>query len=923
MLGPLDFGIVEKDELDRDIDKLRNILQDSIKELEKSGDGEQLIKDVKELLLAETPSERTPEFMEKFIEKVSSLSNESALRISRTLSHCLNLANVAEQTHLIRSVKNLESEEEGVLKFSCEDIFKQLIEAGVEPDRIYKALTEQSIELVLTAHPTQMMRRTLITKNNHIGEALEGLSNKSQSSRDRKDWEDQLRREISGSWLTDEIRRNKPTPLEEAQGGFSILEQNLWRTLPKFMKVLDRTCFKYTGKNLPLGFTNIKFGSWMGGDRDGNDNVNSKVTKQVSYFSRWIAASLFYKEIDALLFELSMVRMTPELAEAALKAQERRNTNRPKPVLTLYKEFGGGSGIPEREGYRILLAEMRDKMLLTKKHYEDLIGGQTPPPDHDDDDIYHTAKQVLDPLLLCYDSLISVGAIDVANGRLIDVIRQLNCFGLTLSKLDIRQESTRHSEVLDAITNYLGIGSYLSWNEKERQEFLIRELESKRPLVPKDLPCNARVQEVLDTFRMAAELPAESLGAYVISMCQNPSDILAVELLQKESGNKFPQRVAPLFEMIDDLERAPQTMEQLYSIKWYKDRINGSQEIMLGYSDSSKDSGRLTSSWSLYKAQEILTKLSDKHGVKLTLFHGRGGTIGRGGAPTYLAIQSQPGGSINGRLRVTEQGEMITAHYGQPGVAFRSIEVYTTATLQQTLLPPPPPSDHWREIMDELSSVSGKKYRSIVRGNENFVRYFRASTPERELSHLNIGSRPQKRNVSGGIESLRAIPWIFAFTQTRLILPAWLGVAEALEAAKEKGYTNDLKEMYKSWPYFQTTIDLIEMVLMKADPLIAARYNDLLVPFELQSLGKEMIGLLNKTVSSILSLTNHSTLQQDNKLLQHFIAIRRSYLDPLNYIQAEVLRRLRSNHVEAQNPILVDILIISINGLAAGLRNTG
>nr|AOE43163.1 phosphoenolpyruvate carboxylase [Cavenderia deminutiva] len=910
-VGPLDFGPIQKDELDRDIEKVRSILSESIKSLEPNG--VDLIKNVQELLLTDQPSERTRETMEVFLQRVSSLSNQDALNISRTLSHFLNLANVTEQHHQARSVR---SQEEN-LKYSCDDALRSLVEAGVEPDRIYRAITEQSIELVLTAHPTQMMRRTLIAKNNAIGEALGDLDNPSLARHDRADAEEQLRREISGSWLTDEIRRKKPTPEEEAQGGFSILEQNIWNTMPKLMRVLDRATLKYTGKRLPVSFANIRFGSWCGGDRDGNDNVTHEVTRQVCNFSRWIAASLFYREIDALLFELSMCKKTQKLSEAASQANDRRTGHKPRSILTLYKEFR--EGIPEREAYRIILAEVRDKMLLTKKHYEDLIANQTP----SEDEVYERAQEVIDPLMLCYESLVEVGAIDVANGRLIDIIRRLHCFGLTLSRLDLRQESTRHTEVLDAITTYLGLGSYAKWSEEERVTFLVRELESKRPLIPSDLPCNARVQEVIDTFKMASSLPAESLGAYVISMCQQPSDILAVELLQKALGSKSPQRVVPLFEMIDDLERSPTTMAQLFSIPWYKQRINGQQEIMLGYSDSAKDAGRLTSAWSLYKAQEILTALAEKNNVKLTLFHGRGGSVGRGGAPTYLAIQSQPGGSINGRLRVTEQGEMITAHYGQPGIAFRTLEVYTTATLQQTLLPPAPPCQKWREIMDILSTTASKKYRSIVRENPNFVRYFRASTPERELAHLNIGSRPQKRSVSGGIESLRAIPWIFSFTQTRLILPAWLGVADALQEAIDRGHGQDMREMYEQWPFFQTTIDLVEMVLMKADPAIASRYNELLVPFELQPLGKQLIELLNQTVNSILALTKHNTLQQDNKLLQHFVAIRRAYMDPINYIQAEVLRRLRSQHVDAMDPLLIDILIITINGIAAGMRNTG
>nr|AOE43165.1 phosphoenolpyruvate carboxylase [Coremiostelium polycephalum] len=778
------------------------------------------------------------------------------------------------------------------------------------PVRKYlKAITEQSIELVLTAHPTQIMRRTLISKNNSIGETLQQLDNKSMTPFEREEISKQLVREISGSWLTDEIRRQKVTPEMEAQ-----------HTIPKFIRILDRTCKKYTNKNLPPEFVNITISSWMGGDRDGNANVTSEVTKSVCYFSRWIAANLFYREIDALLFELSMIKKTKSLGDLANQSAERREKqHKLKYLTTLYKEFR--EGIPDKEAYRIILAEIRDKMLLTKRYYEDLITGQ--PGTVTEQEIYNSAKEVIEPLKVCYDSLVEIGAEEVAQGRLLDILRRLACFGLVLSRLDIRQEASRHTEAIDAITTFLGIGSYKEWDEAKRQEFLVKELESKRPLIPEDLPCNPNVQEVLDTFKVASELSPESLGAYVISMCQRPSDILAVYLLQKSAGNKHPQRVVPLFETIDDLDRAPHTMESLYKIPWYINTISGKCEIMVGYSDSSKDAGRLTSAWELYKAQEILTDLAEKYKIELTIFHGRGGTVGRGGGPSYLAILSQPGKSLNGRLRITEQGEMIHAHYGQPGIALRTLEVYTTATLKQTLRPPPSPNARWREMMDHLSKVSCEKYRSVVRDNANFIRYYRSSTMQAEMAHLNIGSRPSKRTVLGGIESLRAIPWIFSFTQNRLILPVWLGVKEALTAAKEKGWEEEIKEMYKNWPFFQTTIDLVEMVLMKADPKIASRYNELLVPFELQSLGDELIKELNDTVHSILKLTGHSTLQQDNQLLQHLVLIRRAYMDPINYIQAEVLRRLRSAHVDAKDPVLIDTLIITFNGISAGMRNTG
>jgi len=770
---------------------------------------------------------------------------------------------------------------------------------------------------VLTAHPTQVMRRTILSKNNKIAEALERRDFQHLSLADKEEVLASLRREIGGAWLSDEIRRKKPTPDEEAMGGLAVIEQSLWHAVPKLLRRLDSSVRKYTGKSLPPEFSSITFGSWMGGDRDGNPNVTAEVTERCCYFSRWIAAELYYREVDALLFELSMIRCTKELKEEASAAAERRKLREEKYLTTLYKEFR--EGIPDREPYRIVLAEVRDTLLVTKRRLEDRIMGK---PMSSTSTYYTRTAELLKPLCLCYRSLKETGAEEIADGRLLDLIRRLSSFGLGLVRLDLRQESDRHTQVLDTITKYLGLGSYGEWDEDKRVEFLVKELSGKRPLIPPDMPASEPVSEVLATFRVAATLGPESLGAYVISMCRTASDILAVELLQKESGNKSPQRVVPLFETADDLRNSASVMKRLFSIDWYRCHINGHQEVMIGYSDSAKDAGRLTSAWELYKAQEALLQVCESAGVKLTLFHGRGGTVGRGGGPSYLAIQSQPPGTLAGRLRVTEQGEMIQSQFGLPGIAYRTLEVYITATLKTLFRPPIRPTPRWCEIMDCMSNTACEAYRKLVRGNPRFVEYFRAATPSGELSYLNIGSRPSKRNMQGGIESLRAIPWIFAWTQTRLLLPAWFGVGDALDMAAREGLTEELKQMYAEWPFFQTTIDLVEMVLSKGDTEIAARYNEVLVPAELQELGRQLVNKFNMTATSILALTGHTVLQESNPALRESINLRRGFVDPINLIQVEILRRMRDSGPEVEE-VLLDAFIISINGIAAGMRNTG
>ncbi|KAK4484287.1 hypothetical protein RD792_011515, partial [Penstemon davidsonii] len=535
----------------------------------------------------------------------------------------------------------------------------------------------------------------------------------------------------------------------------------------------------------------------------------------------------------------------------------------------------------------------------------------------------------------------SCGSGILADGRLADLIRRVSTFGMVLMKLDLRQESGRHSETLDAITKYLDMGAYSEWDEDKKLEFLTRELKGKRPLIPQNYRGNYSVapdvKEVLDAFRVAAELGSDSLGAYVISMASNASDVLAVELLQKDArlsvggelGITCPGgtlRVVPLFETVKDLREAGSVIRKLLSIDWYLEHIiknhDGHQEVMVGYSDSGKDAGRFTAAWELYKAQEDVVAACNEYGIKVTLFHGRGGSIGRGGGPTYLAIQSQPPGSVMGTLRSTEQGEMVQAKFGLPQIAVRQLEVYTTAVLLATLRPPQPPKEEkWRNLMDEISKISCTTYRSTVYENPEFLAYFHEATPQAELGFLNIGSRPTRRKTSStSIGNLRAIPWVFAWTQTRFVVPAWLGVGAGLKGICEKGHTQDLRAMYKDWPFFQSTIDLIEMVLGKADIPIAKHYDEVLVSESRRELGVELRRELLTAEKFVLIVTGHEKLSDNNRSLQKLIESRLPYLNPMNMLQVEILKRLRRDD---DNNKLRDALLITINGIAAGMRNTG
>jgi phosphoenolpyruvate carboxylase len=427
------------------------------------------------------------------------------------------------------------------------------------------------------------------------------------------------------------------------------------------------------------------------------------------------------------------------------------------------------------------------------------------------------------------------------------------------------------------------------------------------------------VQEVLDTFAVTAEQPPEALGAYVISMARQPSDVLAVHLLLREAGCGHNLPVAPLFETLDDLSRAREVVATLLGDSWYRGHIDGRLMVMIGYSDSAKDAGVLAASWAQYRAQEELLALCEAQGVELTLFHGRGGTIGRGGAPAGEALLSQPPGSLRQGLRVTEQGEMIRTKLGWPSLAVKTLALYTAAICRANLRTPPAPEVAWRDLMDSLAEDACAVYRGVIRADENFVPYFRCATPEQELAKLPLGSRPARRAAGGGIESLRAIPWIFAWSQNRLMLPAWLGAGAALRQALDRGQGDLLAEMAASWPFFATRLSMLEMVYAKSDAGLSAYYDECLVPEELQAIGENLRTRLAADVATLLSLRGIEELLENEPWIRESLRLRNIYTDPLNMLQAELLRRNR----ERPDPILERAIMVTIAGVAAGMRNTG
>ncbi|HWB17930.1 MAG TPA: phosphoenolpyruvate carboxylase [Vicinamibacterales bacterium] len=837
---------------------------------------------------------------------------DDAVPVARAFAHFLNLANVAEQHHRVRRRRAYQRDARARPQpGSIEEALPRLL-STVSPDGLYEAAVSLGIELVVTAHPTEIMRRTLQQKYRRIAELLAERDRSDLTPLERETVLESLAREITAAWETDEVRRERPSPLDEVRSALTVFEETLWDVVPAYLRSFDRTLRRVTGRPLPLDACPIRFGSWIGGDRDGNPNVTPDVTRRACLMARWTAVSLYTREIDLLRNELSMNDASAELAARVGAVHE---------------------------PYRALLRDVHRRLDATRLWIEQQLTLRPDQPvwtaaDPIPPGVYLRVDALADPLRLCHRSLVETGNAIIASGRLADVLRRVAVFGLTLVRLDIRQDAARHTAAIDAITQRIGRGRYADWSEDERIQFLIETLESGRQVTPPDLEADAEVADVLVTMRTIAGLPPDSLGAYVITMASRVSDVLAVAFLQHEAGVDPPLRAVPLFEVSHALQDAGAVIDRLLSLPWYRARVErqgNRQEVMIGYSDSAKDVGRVASSWDLYRAQEAIVEAARAHDVRLTLFHGRGGSVGRGGGPTYLAIQSQPPGSVDGTLRVTEQGEMIQAKFGLPGIALRTLEIYTTAVLDATLAPPAVAESSWREAMDRLSAASRDAYRGVVYEDPRFPAYFHTATPEAELDALHIGSRPARRSRAADLSSLRAIPWQFAWTQTRLLLASWLGVDAIMSEAVSAADRERCHEMYRAWPFFRAMIDLTAMALAKADAGIAACYDRELVAAELQPFGESLRARLTQATAAVLTSTGHERLLDDNQVLRRSIDVRNPYVDPINLLQVELLRRLRALRGGTSAPVdeaedvdsLQRALLVTINGVSAGMRNTG
>lgn len=842
----------------------------------------------------------SPEDKAKLIALLKGLKDNELVPVARGFSQFLNLANIAEQQHTL-SWRRQDADDDSV-ETMLDDVFVAVVDQ-IKGAKLNKELCNLDIELVLTAHPTEIIRRTLIKKYDEIVEVLQVLDDIRDDHPKRDEYNQQLNNLITEIWRSDEIRQQRPSAVEEAKWGFAVIENSLWQAIPNLMRELDDKLELQGEKALPLDVCPIHFASWMGGDRDGNPNVTANVTGEVLYLARWMAADLYLRDLANLSSQLSMVQASAEL-----------------------KAWVGDCNEP----YRECLNQLKKKLQQTKTWAGESARLKT----HSSLPHISELETLFEPLMLCYTSLCETGMEGIARGDLLDVIRRLSCFGLTLTRLDIRQESDRHSQVVAELCEYYQLGDYLNWDEEQKQIFLLKELHSKRPLLPPQAeacelsadkameeeywqPSN-ECNEVLKTMQVIAEQGEKGIGNYIISMASEPSDILSVALLLKACGVERRLPIVPLFETLEDLQFASERMDKLFSLPWYKKYCGSSQQVMIGYSDSAKDAGNMAAAWAQYKTQEELVDCAQRHGVELTLFHGRGGTVGRGGGPAQRAILAQPPGSVKGRLRVTEQGEMIRFKFGFPAVALRSLKIYLAAVLEATLLPPKAAENEWRQLMESMSQQSVASYRAMVREDKDFVAYFRSATPEQELGKLALGSRPARRKGSGGIESLRAIPWIFAWMQIRMMVPAWLGADEALalSSRSDKKTMALLQEMYQQWPFFATYIDMLDMIIGKTDIDIASYYDQQLVTAELQGIGRQLRQRLSTINDSLRVIKPKDDDQAQSQIMQ----VRGTYTDPLHYLQAELLMRART---EEHDPEVERALMVSMAGIAAGMRNTG
>ncbi len=853
-----------------------------------------LVEKVRKLSKANKKNPNQKRLNSKVITFIKKLSPKNTFKLTRAFSHFMNFINLAELVDASRSLNRYENNKKKLNKQNLfiEEIFENLFKKDLSKNKIYNLAKNLNIGIVLTAHPTEVKRRTLIQKHHKIIEILEQRELLKNFPSKLKILDKELFDELTIIWNTDDLKRARPSPFDEARWGLAIIEDSLWDTVPKVYRKLNSIFVKNMGKSLPKNFNPIVFGSWMGGDRDGNPNVTADVTRKVILLSRWEAAKLYEKALTKIIRSYSMKKCSKKI------------------LKKVGKSF---------EPYRVFLRPLRDKIRTTHRSIEQHLVNKKP---LNHKKLLSSREEILKPLRVVRESLEQNQNENIASGELLDLMRRAKCFGINLARLDIRQESSRHSQLISEFIKRKYSKNYLKFSESQKIEFLKKQIIAKKNQINGFQFKNAENKEVWSTFKTLANEPSESLGAYVISMTTSASDLLSVLFLQKEAKIRNKLRVVPLFETLDDLINSKSIMQTLFSQRWYRKLIDYKQEVMIGYSDSSKDAGKICASWHQYKAQEEIVSLAKKFKIEVIFFHGRGGSAGRGGGPIQATLRSLPPDSVNGKIRITDQGEVIQQKYGYEPLANYNLCSYIGAVTEATLNPPPSPKNNWRNLIEKMSDISKSSYRKNINQSLEFIKYFETVTPHKALGKLSIGSRPSKRKNIDNIKSLRAIPWVFAWTQIRLMLPAWLGSAEALRYSYIYQFRKTLLDMEKNWPFFNSMLDTLDMVIAKADPEISKIYEEYLADDSLKRVGKKL-----RFQFDVIKKLNKKITPKDiaiiRKQFRSPIIARSIYSEVLNIIQPTVIKKLQVNKDSKNKQYLNDALLTSIAGISAAMKNTG
>ncbi|MGJ5133126.1 phosphoenolpyruvate carboxylase [Bradyrhizobium oligotrophicum] len=845
------------------------------------------------------------------------MTTAETVRIVRAFSYFSHLANIAEDQNNIRRMRARSDSNGGSGMLAA--TLAHAKSAGFEASDLRKFFSTALVSPVLTAHPTEVRRKSTMDREMEIAMLLDRRERMQLTPDEREANDEALRRAVLTLWQTNLLRRTKLTVLDEVTNGLSFYDYTFLREVPRLLCSLEDRL--NDGAEVAGDLASfLRMGSWIGGDRDGNPFVTAEVMRGTLKLQSSLALHYYLEELHLLGSELSIAAHLADVSE------ELRALAECSPDTS-----------PHRRGepYRLAVSGIYARLAATAKKLGIQISrlpvAAVAP--------YDSVKQMQDDLDVLHHSLIANNAEVIARGRLRLLRRAVDCFGFHLARLDIRQNSAVHERtVAELIDTAMPGMSYMALSEDARVGLLVSELRNARPLVSQFVKYSDETVGELALFRAAAEahatFGADVIPQCIISMCKGMSDMLEVALLLKEVGLIDPSgrcavNIVPLFETIEDLQASSGIMDRMLALHDYRrlvDSRGAVQEVMLGYSDSNKDGGFVTSGWELYKAEIGLVDIFERHGIRLRLFHGRGGSVGRGGGPSYDAIIAQPGGAVNGQIRITEQGEIISSKYSNAEVGRNNLEILAAATLEASLLHPrqPAPKREYLTAMDRLSELAFKAYRGLVYETDGFVDYFWASTVINEIATLNIGSRPASRKKNRAIEDLRAIPWVFSWAQCRLMLPGWYGFGSAVEtwiAENPEQGMPFLRELYQEWPFFRMLLSNMDMVLAKSSIAIASRYAEL-VPDE--ALREKIFGRIrrewNLVIETLLDITGQERLLQGNPLLERSVRNRFPYLDPLNHVQVELLKEHRAQNPDEQ---VLRGIQLTINGISAGLRNTG